>query len=70
MDKGERREGEEVEVTGHGERLEGEEEVGSRHGESLADGREDVLKEDPVGKMFPVRSCSLGFIADTAYEIS
>lgn len=63
MDKGERWEGEEAEVTGHGERLEGEGEEGSRHGESLAEDREDVLKEDPVGNVFPVGSCSPGFIA-------
>lgn len=64
MDKGERREGEEVEVTEHIERLEGEGEIGPRLGESLAEDREDVLKEDPVGNVFPVGSCSHGFIAE------
>lgn len=44
MDKGERREGEEVEVIEHTERLEGEGEIGPRLGESLAEAREAVLK--------------------------
>lgn len=54
MDKGERREREAPEVTGHGERREGEGERGIRHGECLAEDKEGELRGDSIGNGFPV----------------